>query len=214
MRSKRSLRSLGPAKPAPQLNRQPLKEVLHRMDEQISKIKLTLLISSSFLLLFSISSIEISGIDIPLVVTEINNTYPIKLLAFIFVIYTAACFISAHKKSNPSIAKRANQYIKDNKKILEAINKDPQFMATRNRYPEVCHLIFKRNIVYQINNKGRLEERVIQIPYRTIFIPEILAYIKYAFNESSFIDYDLPLLWVALSIALPLVNIYIAYLSG
>ncbi|HZX16194.1 MAG TPA: hypothetical protein VFF22_04910 [Pseudomonas sp.] len=184
------------------------------MDEQISKIKRTLLISSSLLLLISIASIEISEIEIPFVVTKITNTYAIQFFIFIFVIYIAACFINAHKKSNPSIAKRANLYIKDNEKILEAIKKDPQFMETRSRYPEVRHHFFKRNIAYQINNEGDLEERVIQIPYRTVFIPEVLAYIKYASNESSFIDYDLPLLWAALSIALPLANVYLTYLSG
>lgn len=182
------------------------------MDEQISKIKRNLLISSSLLLLVSIASIEISEIDIPFVVTKITNTHAIQLLVFIFVTYTTACFIRTHKKFNPSITKRANQYIKDNKQILEAIKNDSQFMATRSRYPEVRHLIFKRNIAYQANNEGDLEERVIQIPYRTIFIPEILAYIKYAFNESSFIDYDLPLPWAILSIALPLANIYLAHL--
>ncbi len=185
------------------------------MSEELSKCRRNLLIACSVLIIFWLAGAEINAINAPGMAVTLNRPEILIYFLWLAMFYELIRFNHLYKSSNPSHTLATEKYIAKHEKILGYIKShDPQFMEVQKGYPSISRGVFKREIAYIANNEGHQERRLVEISLVAIFVLEISMYLKYVVSDLQFIEYDLPILWAALAIALPVSEAYIAYLRG
>jgi hypothetical protein len=185
------------------------------VSEELSKCRRNLLIACSVLIIFWLAGAEIKSINAPGMAVNLSRPEVITYFIWLAMLYELIRFKHLYMDAHTSHTLATDKYTIKHDKILKHIRaNDPHFMEVQKGYPLIKRSLFKRKIIYIASSEGYQVEKFVDISLFAILALEISIYLKYATTDIQFIEYDLPLLWAAIAIALPTSEAYIAYIRG